>query len=48
VQPRVVLAVGRVAEAALEQAGVRRVRYVRHPAHGGGVIFEEEMRRVLA
>ena len=47
VRPRIVVAVGRVAEASLGEAGVRPVQYVRHPANGGGAIFEREMRRTV-
>jgi uracil-DNA glycosylase len=44
VRPRRVVAVGRVAEAALP-AGTR---YLRHPAHGGAVRFADDLAAVLA
>jgi uracil DNA glycosylase superfamily protein len=46
-QPRVLIAVGRVAEAALTALG-RKAFYVRHPANGGGTRFREEMAKILA
>jgi hypothetical protein len=42
-RPRVVVAVGRVAESVLGDRGV----YVRHPANGGGAAFAEGMRSVI-
>jgi Uracil DNA glycosylase superfamily len=44
VRPRVVVAVGRVAESVLGARGV----YVRHPANGGGAAFAAGMRAILA
>ncbi|MGN6378661.1 MAG: uracil-DNA glycosylase [Gaiellales bacterium] len=41
--PRVVVAVGRVAEGVLGERGV----YVRHPANGGGAAFAEGMRGII-
>jgi hypothetical protein len=43
-QPRLVLAVGRVAEALLGSAAV----YVRHPSMGGAVAFEQALRGLLS
>jgi hypothetical protein len=45
--PEHVLAVGRVAERALEICGVEAT-YVRHPAQGGAVEFREQVAGVLA
>jgi hypothetical protein len=42
-RPRVVVAVGRVAEGVLGDRGI----YVRHPANGGGAAFAEGMRSVI-
>ena len=42
-RPRVVVAVGRVAESVLGERGT----YVRHPANGGGAAFAEGMRSVI-
>ncbi len=44
VQPRVVVAVGRIAESVLGEGAT----YVRHPANGGGAAFAEGMRAILA
>ena len=43
VRPRLVLAVGRIAEAVLGERAV----YVRHPANGGGAAFAAGMRAAL-
>ena len=42
-RPAVVVAVGRIAEAALGE----RATYVRHPANGGGAAFAAGMREIL-
>jgi uracil-DNA glycosylase len=42
-RPKVVVAVGRVAESVLGERGT----YVRHPANGGGAAFAEGMRAVI-
>jgi uracil-DNA glycosylase len=42
-QPRIVVAVGRIAEAVLGD----RAAYVRHPANGGGAAFAAGMREIL-
>jgi hypothetical protein len=44
VRPRVVVAVGRIAESVLGE----RATYVRHPANGGGTAFAAGMRAILA
>ncbi len=44
VQPRLVLAVGRIAESVLGERGV----YVRHPANGGAAAFAEGVSAALA
>jgi hypothetical protein len=43
VQPRAVVAIGRVAESMLDG----RVPYVRHPANGGSAMFGDGLRRLL-
>jgi len=43
-QPRKIVAVGRIAEAIL---GERGARYVRHPAQSGASAFRQGMRRIL-
>jgi uracil-DNA glycosylase len=47
VRPRLVLAVGRVPQAALATLGVDAVP-LRHPSHGGATLFAEGMRAALA
>ena len=43
VQPRAVIAIGRVAESILDQ----RIPYIRHPANGGAARFADGLRRLL-
>lgn len=45
VQPRLIVAVGRTAEKALERIGYQ-AEYVRHPAHGGNRKFVEGLERL--
>jgi uracil-DNA glycosylase family 4 len=47
VQPRIVVAIGRVAESSLDKSGPYGVHYVRHPANGGAAKFKDDMRRLL-
>jgi uracil-DNA glycosylase len=44
VRPRVVIAIGRIALAALGQDA----RYVRHPANAGATAFRQQMAAILA
>jgi hypothetical protein len=46
-RPRLVVAVGRVAEAVLTANGVQH-RYVRHPANAGGALFAAQFRQAIA
>jgi hypothetical protein len=47
VQPRIVVAIGRVAESSVDKGGSYGVHYVRHPANGGGAKFKDDMQRLL-
>ena len=46
-KPRIVLAVGRVAERVCDRFGIPAT-YVRHPSQGGANFFRDQMRRFLA
>jgi len=46
VRPRVVVAVGRIAQAALAALG-QDARYVRHPANAGATAFRQQMEAIL-
>jgi hypothetical protein len=47
VQPRIVVAIGRVAESSLDKSSPYGVHYARHPANGGAAKFRDDMRRLL-
>lgn len=47
VRPRVVVAVGRIAQTALAALG-QDARYVRHPANAGATAFRQQMAAILA